>query len=118
MSAIAMASPWAAKRDATYHEERVAPRRPRHTERPPLGPLELARGAGHAPEHEGDQFRGHGGCTADCGDGVCGICRCQRWSSSEILGIDAAKPPTNQGGPESHLPKRALAFSPKQTLRC
>lgn len=93
-------------RGGTYHEERVAAGGSRDTEGPPLRPLELARGPGDAPEHKGNQFRGHcgfGRCAAGWGDGV--DRRCQRWSSSDLLGI--TKSLANGRKAVSHLARAA-----------
>ena len=53
------------RRRATHHLQGVAARGGCDAESPPLGPLELAQGAGPAAIHEGYQLGGHCGCA--CG---------------------------------------------------
>lgn len=48
---------------ATHHHEGVAPPRRCGAQRPPLGPLQLTQGPGHASKDERSQFCGHCGCS-------------------------------------------------------
>jgi hypothetical protein len=79
------------EKDCTYDHERVAPRRPRNAERPPLSARDLAQGAGGASAEEGYQFRGHCGSAA-------GWRRCRRSKMSTLSSIprQASKNPANQ----------------------
>ena len=53
------------EKDCTYNHERVAPRRLRNAESPPLSARHLTQGAGGGSAEEGYQFRGH--CGSACG---------------------------------------------------
>jgi hypothetical protein len=62
------------RRGSTYDHEVIAPPHGCGAERPPLGPLELAKGPGSATKGQRGQLRGHCGCVcalvADGGDGT------------------------------------------------